>query len=86
MLGAYMSSLGGRENLESSYAYGRFALRMLEEADGIQSIAPGMYHLFAGHIAVFHAPMATVMQYEDLAISTGKALFVSVSRKKRKTC
>lgn len=60
-----------------SYAYGKFALRMLEKA-GAASIAPGMYHLFAGHIAVFHQPMAEVIKYEDLAIATGKAAYVRV--------
>lgn len=75
MLGAWLSSLEGRDNLIASRAYGDFALTLLERSDGLNALAPGMYHLYAGHIAVFHFPMSKVMEFEDLAIATGKALF-----------
>lgn len=75
MLGAYLSSVGGRVNLLASYSYGCFALSMLDKFGGTDVTAPGMYHLFAGHICVFHRPMSEVIVYEDLAVSTGKANF-----------
>ena len=75
MLAAYLCSLGGLENMRESYAYGKFALRVLESSSKLEEIAPGMYHVFAGHIAVFHSPMQEVCIHEDLAVSTGKALF-----------
>lgn len=76
MLGAYLSSVGGRDNLQKSYAYGNLALQILQKAPSLSPLAPGMYHMYAGHIAIFHKTVTDVMQYEDLAVSTGKAFFV----------
>lgn len=77
MLGAYLSSVGGRGNLLLSNAYGKFALELLAKADSTYPLTPGMYHLYAGHIAVFHKPVSEVVKYEDLAVSSGKALYVN---------
>lgn len=76
MLEAYLSSVGGIENLCLSAAYGRFALKMLYQAPKLTLLAPGMYHLYAGHIAIFHQTIDEVMVYEKLAVSTGTELFV----------
>lgn len=75
MTGVVLGATGTPDNLLRSYAYGRLSIALIERDPKIHPIAPGLYQVYAGHIAIFHQRMTDVLQYFQQAVTTGMAVF-----------
>ncbi|TGZ80051.1 hypothetical protein EX30DRAFT_308148 [Ascodesmis nigricans] len=75
MTGVVLSVDGTRANLGRSYAYGKLAIDLIERDNRLHPLAPALYQVYAGHIAVFHQKMSDALQYLQRAVTSGTAVF-----------
>ena len=57
------------------FAYGRLAIRIIENQSVAAEVACPVYHFFASHILVWHRPLVETQRYLLAAITKGRETY-----------